>query len=71
MCRRQKGSCQKRFTRILNEQKECASRIRNQKASLEKNLEEVNRAIDEHGEKLHKQVSDVVENFKSEIVKKH
>ena len=56
---------------ILNEQKECASRIRNQKASLEKNFEEVNRAIDEHGEKLHKQVSDVVENFKSEIAKKH
>ena len=56
---------------ILIEHKEFASRIRNQKASLEKNLEEENRAIDEHGEKLHKQVSDVVENFKSEIVKKH
>ncbi|XP_078341592.1 uncharacterized protein LOC111109852 [Crassostrea virginica] len=56
---------------ILIEHKEFASCIRNQKANLDKNLEEVNRAIDEHGEKLHKQVSDVVEKFKSDIVKKH
>ena len=56
---------------ILIEHKEFASHIRNQKANLDKNLEEVNRAIDEHGEKLHKQVSDVVEKLKSDVVKKH
>ena len=56
---------------ILIEHKEFASRIRNQKANLDKNLEELKTAIDEHGEKLHKQVSDVVEKFKSDIVKKH
>ena len=58
-------------TSILIEHKEFASRIRNQKANLDKNLEEVNRAIDEHGEKLHKQLSDVVGKLKSDIVKKH
>ncbi|XP_078341590.1 uncharacterized protein LOC111110099 [Crassostrea virginica] len=56
---------------ILIEQKEFASRIRNQKANLDKNLEEVNKAITDHGEKLHKQVSAVVEKLKSDIVKKH
>ena len=56
---------------ILIEHKEFASRISNQKANLDKNLEELKSAIDEHGEKLHKQVSDVVEKFKSDIVKKH
>ena len=56
---------------ILIEHEEFASRISNQKANLGKNLEEVNRAIDDHGEKLHKQVSDVVEKLKSDIVKKH
>ncbi|XP_078341805.1 uncharacterized protein LOC144627810 [Crassostrea virginica] len=55
---------------ILIEHKEFASRIRNQKANLDKNLEEVKRAIDEHGEKLHKQVSDVVGKLKSDIVNK-
>ena len=56
---------------IIIKHREFASHICNQKANLDKNLEEVNRAIDEHGEKLHKQVSDVVEKLKSDIVKKH
>ena len=56
---------------ILIEHKEFASCIRNQKANLDKTLEELKTAIDEHGEKLHRQVSDVVEEFKSDIVKTH
>ena len=56
---------------ILIEHKEFASCIRNQKANLDKTSEELKSAIDEHGEKLHKQVSAVVEKFKSDIVKKH
>ena len=56
---------------ILIEHKEFASRIRNQKANLGKTLEELKTSIDEHGEKLHKQLSDVVEMFKSDIVKTH
>ena len=56
---------------ILIEHKEFASCIRNQKANLDKTLEESKTAIDKHGEKLHTQLSDVVEKFKSDIVKKH
>ena len=56
---------------ILIEHKEFASCIRNQKVNLDKTLEELKTAIDKCGEKLHKQVSDVVEKFKSDIVKKH
>nr|XP_022301028.1 E3 ubiquitin-protein ligase TRIM9-like [Crassostrea virginica] len=56
---------------ILIEHKEFASCIRNQKANLDKTLEESKTAIDKHGEKLIKQVSDVVEKLKSDIVKKH
>ena len=56
---------------ILIEHKEFASRIRNQKAYLDKTLEELKTAIDEHGEKLHKQISDFVEKLKSDVVKKH
>nr|XP_022296709.1 tripartite motif-containing protein 7-like isoform X2 [Crassostrea virginica] len=56
---------------ILIEHKEFASHIRNQKSYLDKTLQELKTAIDEHGEKLHKQVSDVVEKLKSDIVKKH
>ena len=55
----------------LIKHKEFASRIRNQKATLDKTLEEFKTAIDEHGEKVHRQVSDIVEKFKYEIVKKH
>ena len=55
----------------LIKHKEFASRIRNQKATLDKTLEEFKTAIDEHGEKVHRQVSDVVEKFKYEIVRKH
>ena len=56
---------------ILIEHKDFASCIRNQKANLDTTLEELKSVIDEHGEKLHKQVSAVVEKFKSDIVKKH
>ncbi|XP_078341495.1 uncharacterized protein LOC144627709 [Crassostrea virginica] len=56
---------------ILIGHKEFASHIRNQKSYLYKTLQELKTAIDEHGEKLHKQVSDVVEKLKSDIVKKH
>ena len=56
---------------ILIEHKEFASCIRNQKANLGKTLQGLKTAIHEHGEKLHRQVSDVVEKFKSDIVKKH
>ena len=56
---------------ILIEHKQFASCIRDQKANLDKTLEDLKSAIDEHGEKLHRQVSDVVEKFKYHIVKKH
>ena len=56
---------------ILIKHKDFASRSRNQKANLDKTLEELKTAIDKHGERLHRQISDVVEKFKSKVVKKH
>ena len=56
---------------ILTKHKDLALIIFNQKADLNKTLEELKTAIDEHGEKLHRQVSDVVEKFKSDVVKNH
>ena len=56
---------------ILTKHNEFASVIRNQKSNLDNTFEELKTSIDEHGEKLHKQVSDVVEKFKSDIIKTH
>ncbi|XP_022296835.1 uncharacterized protein LOC111106453 [Crassostrea virginica] len=56
---------------ILIEHKEFAYRIRNQKVNLDKTVKELKTSIDQHGEKLHRQVSEVVEEFKSQIDKKH
>ncbi|XP_078340485.1 uncharacterized protein LOC111106488 [Crassostrea virginica] len=56
---------------ILIEHKEFAYRICNQIANLDKTVEELKTSIDEHGEKLHGRVSEVVEKFKSEIDKEH
>ena len=66
-----KKDIQKLETSILTEHKQCASHILNQKVDLSKTLGELEAAIDEHGEKLHRQVSDVVAKFKFEIFKKY
>ena len=56
---------------ILSQFKEFASDIDHQKEYLNKNLEKLKTAIDEHGKKMQSRISAVVEKFKSEIVKKH
>ena len=56
---------------ILNQFQEFASDIRRQKVYLNKNLNKLKTAIDEHGEEMHRRISAVVEKFKSEVVRKH
>ena len=56
---------------ILSRFEEFASDIDHQKEYLNKNLDKLKTAIDEHGKKMHSQISAVVEKFKSEVVKKH
>ena len=72
-CKREasKKDLQELESSIIIEHKECASRLRNQIANLDKTLEKLKTSIDEHGEKLHQHVSDVVDKFKSEIVKEY
>ena len=56
---------------ILIQFQQFAIDIRRQKEYLNKNLDKLKTAIDEHGEEMHRRISAVVEKFKSEIVKKH
>ena len=56
---------------ILIQFQQYAIDIRRQKEYLNQNLDKLKTAIDKHGEEMHRQISAVVEKFKSEIVKKH
>lgn len=55
---------------ILPKYKEIASNIPSQKAYLRETSEVLKTAIDEHGEKLHRQVNNIVTKMKSEVDEK-
>ena len=56
---------------LLTKHKEFSSEILMERGNLNKTLREIKAAIDEHNTKLQRQLSEVTEKFKSEIVKKH
>nr|XP_022300974.1 uncharacterized protein LOC111109183 [Crassostrea virginica] len=56
---------------LLTKHKEFSSEILMRRGNLNKTLREIVAAIDEHNTKMHRQLSEVTEKFKSEIVKKH